>query len=132
MIPAGLAGIPDLLSDLTGKLAQLVRAEIRLAQAEMADKATAAATAVVPAVIGGLLLIPVLVVLLLAAAEALTDLGMSTTAALLVVGTTGLALAAVLVWAGVQRLSQISAEPHRTVRQIKRDVAMAKRQVEAP
>jgi len=67
MIPAGLAGIPDLLSDLTGKLAQLVRAEIRLAQAEMADKATAAATAVVPAVIGGLLLIPVLVVLLLAA-----------------------------------------------------------------
>jgi hypothetical protein len=131
MIPAGLAGIPDLLSDLTGKLSQLFRAEMRLAQAELTDKATAAATAVVPAVIGAILLIPVLVVLLGAAAEGLVEQGMSRALSLLLVGVVALVVAAGLVWMGIQRLNRLSVEPHRVVRQVKRDVAMAKSHLEA-
>ena len=132
MIPAGLAGVPDLLSDLTGKVSQLFRAEIRLAQAEMTDKGTAAATALVPTVIGGILLIPVLVILLEAAAAALVERGMTPSLAHLLIGVVALVIAGVLVWLGLNRLSHLSVEPHRTVRQVKRDVAMAKRQMEAP
>jgi hypothetical protein len=90
------------------------------------------ATALVPAVIGAILLIPVLVILLQAAAAALAEQGMATSLANLLVGVVALVIAGGLIWAGINRLSQVTAEPHRVVRQVKRDVAMAKRQLEAP
>jgi hypothetical protein len=132
MIPAGLAGIPDLLSELTGKFTHLFRTEIRLAQAEMTDKASAAATALIPAVIGGVLLIPGLVILLQAAAAALVESGMAPSLAHLLVGVVTLAIAVGLAWTGINRLRRLSAAPHRVARQVKHDVAMAKRQLEAP
>ena len=131
MIPAGLAGIPDLLSELTGKLSQLFRAEIRLAQAEMTDKATHAATALLPAVIGGILIIPALVILLEAGAAVLVEAGMSPPLSYLLVGAIALLIAGSLVWFGINRLGRLSAVPHRAVRQVKRDVAVAKQEMEA-
>jgi hypothetical protein len=131
MIPAGLAGLPDLLSELTGKFAHLFRTELRLAQAELTDKAASTATALVPAAVGAVLLIPVLVILLEAAAEALITQGISPALSRLIVGVVALVVAAGLIWAGIHRLKRLSAQPHKLVRQVKRDVAMAKKHLEA-
>ena len=129
MIPAGIAGIPDILSGLTARLSHLVRTEFRLAKAEMTGKATAMATALIPAVVGAVLLIPVLVILLQAAATGLVEAGMSGSMALLLVGGVGLIVVLVLFGAGMSRLKQVDASPHRTMRQLRRDADVVKDQV---
>ena len=118
--------ISRLLGGAFEQLAQLVQTEIRLAKAELADKAAKAGMGV-GLVFGGLLLmVPALVLFLIALALFLTNLGLSPIAAHLLAGAIGAGASAVLLVSGLARLKPSGLMPDTTIRQIQKDIAAAK------
>ena len=111
--------ISRLLGGAFEQLAQLVQTEIRLAKAELADKAAKAGMGV-GLVFGGLLLmVPALVLFL-------TNLGLSPVTAHLLAGAIGAGASAVLLVSGLARLKPSGLMPDTTIRQIQKDIAAAK------
>jgi uncharacterized membrane protein YqjE len=118
--------ISRLLGDAVEQLSQLVQTEIRLARAELADKATSARIGV-GLLFGGLLVIvPALVLFLMALALFLVQQGMSPITAHVLAGLVGAAIGGVLIAVGLQRLKPSSLTPDTTIRQVKKDIAAAK------
>jgi len=118
--------ISRLLGDAVEQLSQLVQTEIRLARAELADKATSAGIGV-GLLFGGLLLIvPALVLFLMGLALFLVQQGMSPVTAHVLAGLVGAAIGGVLIAVGLQRLKPSSLTPDITIRQVKKDIAAAK------
>lgn len=118
--------ISRLLGDAFEQLSQLVQTELRLARAELADKAARAGMGV-GLLFGGLLLIvPAIVLFLLALALYFAQQGMSPVAAHVLAGVVGAVLGGVLIIAGLARLKPSSLTPETTIRQIQKDVAAAK------
>ena len=118
-------GLTDLIGQLGGDLAGLVRKESELIRAEVSEKLTAAGKAVADIAAGGLLLIAALLVLLQALVLALSKVMDPIWAALLV----GLGVAAVgylLVRAGMKAISLSALKPDRTARQLKKDAELMK------
>jgi uncharacterized membrane protein YqjE len=115
-----------LLGDAFEQLSQLVQTELRLARAELADKAARAGMGV-GLLFGGLLLIvPAVVLFLLALALFLAQQGMSPVTAHVLAGVVGAVLGGVLIITGLARLKPSSLTPETTIRQIQKDVAAAK------
>lgn len=111
--------ISRLLGDAFEQLSQLIQTEIRLARAELTDKAMSAGMGL-GLLFGGLLLIvPALVLFLLA-------LAMSPVGAHLLSGLVGAVLGGLLIGIGLQRLKPSSLTPDTTIRQVKKDIAAAK------
>ena len=118
--------ISRLIGDAFEQLSQLVQTEIRLARAELADKAAQAVVGV-GLLFGGLLfMVPALVLFLIALALFLTGRGMSPVAAHLLAGLAGAAISGLLIMAGLARLKPSSLTPDTTIRQIQKDIAAAK------
>jgi uncharacterized membrane protein YqjE len=118
--------ISRLLGDAFEQLSQLVQTELRLARAELADKAARAGMGV-GLLFGGLLLIvPAVVLFLLALALFLAQQGMSPVAAHVLAGVVGAILGGVLIIMGLARLKPSSLTPETTIRQIQKDVAAAR------
>jgi len=118
--------ISRLLGGAFEQLAQLVQTEIRLAKAELADKAAKAGMGV-GLVFGGLLLmVPALVLFLIALALFLTNMGLSPVTAHLLAGAIGAGASAVLLVSGLARLKPSGLMPDTTIRQIQKDIAAAK------
>jgi hypothetical protein len=118
--------ISRLLGGAFEQLAQLVQTEIRLARAELADKAAKAGMGV-GLVFGGLLLmVPALVLFLIALALFLTNLGLSPVTGHLLAGAIGAGASAVLLVSGLARLKPSGLVPDTTIRQIQKDIAAAK------
>jgi hypothetical protein len=118
--------ISRLLAGAFEQLAQLVQTEIRLAKAELADKAAKAGMGV-GLVFGGLLLmVPALVLFLIALALFLINLGLSPVTAHLLAGAIGAGASAVLLVSGLARLKPSGLMPDTTIRQIQKDIAAAK------
>ena len=118
-------GLTDLVAQLGGDLAALVRKESELVRAEVSEKLNAAGKAVTDIAAGSLLLIAALLVLLQALVLALSKLMDPIWAALLV----GLSVAAVgflLVRAGMKAVSLDGLKPDRTARQLKKDAQLMK------
>lgn len=118
-------GLTDLIAQLGGDLAGLVRKESELIRAEVSEKLNAAGKAVADIAAGGLLLIAALLVLLQALVLALSKVMDPIWAALLV----GLGVAAVgylLVRAGMKAISLSGLKPDRTARQLKKDAELMK------
>ena len=125
-LPHDARSISRLIGDAFEQLAQLVQTEIRLARAELADKATSAGIGV-GLLFGGLLLIvPALVLFLIAIALFLIQQGMSPVGAHLLSGLLGAVLGGALIAIGLQRLKPSSLSPDTTIRQVKKDIAAAK------
>ena len=118
--------ISRLLGDAFEQLSQLVQTEIRLARAELADKAARAGTGAGLLFAGLLLIVPALVLFLIALALFLVQQGMSPVAAHLLSGLVGAALGGVLIAVGLQRLKPSSLTPDTTIRQVQKDIAAAK------
>jgi uncharacterized membrane protein len=119
------AGVADLLGQLGGDIASLVRKEAELVRAEVSEKVKAAGKAVVDLAAGGLLLIAALLVLLQALVLALSKLMDPIWAALLV----GLVVAGVgylLVRTGMKAISLKGLAPDRSARQLKKDAHLIK------
>ena len=118
--------ISRLLGDAFDQLSQLVQTEIRLARAELADKAARAGVGV-GLLFGGLLLIvPALVLFLIALALFLTQQGMSPVASHILAGLLGATLGGVLIAMGLARLKPSELTPDTTIRQVQKDIAAAK------
>jgi hypothetical protein len=118
-------GLTDLIAQLGGDLAALVRKESELVRAEVSEKLNAAGKAVADVAAGGLLLVAALLVLLQALVLALSKLMDPIWASLLV----GLVVAGVgylLVRSGMKMISLGGLRPDRTARQLKKDAELMK------
>jgi hypothetical protein len=118
-------GLTDLIAQLGGDLAVLVRKESELVRAEVSEKLNAAGKAVADVAAGGLLLVAALLVLLQALVLALSKLMDPIWASLLV----GLVVAGVgymLVRTGMKAISLDGLKPDRTARQLKKDAELMK------
>ena len=117
--------LPDLVAQLTGDLASLVRKESELIRAEVSEKLHAGGRAVVDIAAGALLLLAALLVLLQALVLALSTL-MAPTFAALRVGVVVAGVGYVLVRTGMKMLSPLNLSPDRTARQLKKDAELVK------
>jgi uncharacterized membrane protein YqjE len=121
--------IPERVGDAFEQLSELVRSEIRLARAEVSEKAGQAAVGM-GLLFGGLMvLLPALVLLLIALAIFLIDLGLSPIAAHVLSGCLAAVASMGLILAGLSRLKPSSLSPDVTIRQVQKDVAAAKEAV---
>ncbi|MEN3378825.1 MAG: hypothetical protein V7604_4180 [Hyphomicrobiales bacterium] len=118
--------ISRLVGDAFEQLSHLVQTEIRLARAELADKAAQAGMGVGLLAGGLLFMIPALVLLLIAFALFLTGLGLSPVTAHLLAGLAGAVIAGILMMLGLARLKPSSLSPDTTIRQVQKDIAAAK------
>jgi hypothetical protein len=122
----GSRSIPELFSDAVAQLGKLIGNEFELARAELSEKANQAgrASAIIGA--GAVILIPALVMLLFAAAAALMHAGVSDPIAYLLTGVGAALVSAVLIAAGMSRLSGDALKPSVTLDQVQRDKVAAK------
>jgi positive regulator of sigma E activity len=118
-------GLTDLVAQLGGDLAALVRKESELVRAEISEKLNAAGKAVADIAAGGLLLIAALLVLLQALVLALSKL-MDPIWAALLVGVSVAVVGFLLVRAGMKAVSLDGLKPDRTTRQLKKDAQLMK------
>ena len=123
---ADTRSISRLLGDAFDQLSQQVQTEIRLARAEIADRAARVGLGV-GLLFGGLLvMVPALVLFLIALALFLAELGMSPPAAHLLAGFAGAVISGVLIGAGLARLKASSLTPDTTIHQVQKDIAALK------
>jgi uncharacterized membrane protein YqjE len=119
--------IAAVIKDIVGNLQQIVRAEIRLAKAELRDEAAKAKRGVTLLAAGALLATLALGALLLAAIY-----GLSTTmppwAAALVVGLATAIVGGLFASAGAKQLKQVTLPPPKTAATIQENVQWAKTQ----
>jgi|SRR3954447_2096191 uncharacterized membrane protein YqjE len=118
--------ISRLLGDAFEQLSQLIQTEIRLARAELADKATQAGMGIGLLLGGALVMVPALVLFLIALALFLAGFGMSPALAHLLAGVVGAVISGVLIAVGLARLKPSSLTPDTTLRQVRKDIAAAK------
>ena len=118
--------ISRLLGDAFEQLSQLVQTEIRLARAELADKAAQAGIGAALVFGGVLLMVPVFVLFLIALALFMIQQGMSPVAAHVLAGVVGAVLGGVLIIMGLGRLKPSSLTPDVTIRQVQKDIIAAK------
>ena len=118
--------IGGLLGDAMHQLSKLIQNEIRLARAEIIQKATVAATGIAFLAAAGLVGMAVLVVLLIGIAIWFIELGMPQAVAYLAAALIGALIAAVLAMVGLSRLKSENLTPRVTLQQLGRDVDAAK------
>jgi uncharacterized membrane protein len=118
-------GAGRLVSDLTKQASELVRAEVRLAQAEMTAKASHAGKGIGAFSVAGLLAFFGIAVGLTAAILGLSTVLASWLAALLVMVVLLLA-AAIAALGGKKEIEQATPTPERTVESVKQDVTELK------
>jgi CHASE3 domain sensor protein len=124
-------GIGTVFSELIGEIGALVRNEIRLAKAEVAEKLRSMAIGLALAVAGLFLLILALVFFLQAAVGGLMLLGLNFALASLVVAIVAILVAGAVAWFGISRLKVGRISESKTAQQIKRDAATVRSQVGA-
>ena len=118
-----------LLADAPDQFSRLMRSEIKVVRAEMAEKAGEAAVGIGALVVAAILLVPVLVLLLAALASWLMELGLRASLAHLVAAGAGLVLSVALFLLAKSRLSPERLKPRRTAREVERDADALKRAV---
>lgn len=109
---------PELFGDVVTLVTNLFRTEVKLAKAEMSEKASQAISAVIVAVVGAILLLSALVLLLGAAVDWIVTLGFARYLAGLMVGGGVAVLGLILVLVAVSRLKPAKLAPRRTLGQL--------------
>lgn len=118
--------IPELVSDLTGHLATLVRKESELVRTEVGEKIADAGKAGGKMAMGGALLLGAMLVLLQALVLLLSKVMDPVLASLIVGGLVGVA-GFMVVKGAVASLSPSHLTPDRTVRQLEKDANLVRR-----
>src|SRR5437879_2531697 len=95
----------QLLADASDQFSRLMRSEIKVVRAEMAEKAVEVAIGVATLVVAAILLIPAMVLLLMALASWLVELGLRASLAHLIAALVGLVLSGGLFLVGKSRLN---------------------------
>ncbi|MBF0392483.1 MAG: phage holin family protein [Alphaproteobacteria bacterium] len=122
------SSMKDLFSSLLRDLSDLVRQEIALARAETGEKVRHVSRGAVWLGIGGVLAFAGLLFVLLAITLALSGV-MAPWAAALIVGVVAAGIGVMLLKAGQNRLSPRNLTPDRTVRTLRDDAILFKRQM---
>jgi xanthine/uracil permease len=120
--------IPQLLGDFTSDLTSLLRKESELVRAEFSEKLGQLAKAGGEIAAGAICLLAALIVLLQALVIALSNY-MDPAWAALLVGVVVAVLGVVLLKAGAKAASPENLKPDRTLRQVDKDITLAKEQV---
>ena len=119
-------GIGTVVNDLLDEGRALLRSEIKLAQAEMGEKAAAMKTGIVLAAIGAVLLIAGLVLLLEAAVGGLMEAGLSLAISSLIIGAAVIVIGGIALGAALARFKAKNLTPTRTARQLSRDASLTR------
>jgi drug/metabolite transporter (DMT)-like permease len=120
--------IPELVSDLTGELANLVRKEGELVRTEVTENLQHAAKAGQGLALGGALLLGAYLVLLQALVMALSMV-MNPLLASIIVGVVIGATGYFVIRAAMRRMKPDQLAPGRSVRQLQKDAQLVKEQV---
>lgn len=121
---------PALLADLFSETTSLFGKEARLLRTELSEKVTQGVTALALMIGGAVFLIGAVNVVLAAAVTALIEAGIAAPwSSLIVAAVVGLA-GWLLVRRGLRNLKPENLSPSRTANQLKRDVALAKEQLQ--
>ncbi len=120
--------LPDLISALTGELANLVRKESELVRTEVAEKLTQSVRAGRQLGIGAALLLGAVLVLLQAAVLALATI-IGPLWASLAVGVAIGAIGLIMVRGAADQMRPGELMPDRTARQLRQDAQLVKEQV---
>jgi protein-S-isoprenylcysteine O-methyltransferase Ste14 len=118
--------IGTVMTDLLDETRALFRSELRLAQAELGEKAARMKSGIVMAVIGAAFLIASLVLLLEAAVGGLMAAGLSLWLSSLIIGAAVLVIGAIALLLGMSRFKASNLVPTRTARQLSRDASLAR------
>ena len=121
--------LPDLVSDSFEQLGKLVRNEVDLAKAEIADKAKQAGIAIAMIGAAAVFAIPALVLILFSAVAGMVQFGMAEPWAYLAVGVATAIGGGVLAMAGINRLTAEALAPQETLHQLERDKIAVKEMV---
>ncbi|SOE08532.1 putative superfamily III holin-X [Hoeflea halophila] len=121
-----MSGAKGLFSDVLTHATNLIRGEVDLARAEISENLKAAATAVGLIVGGVVIALTSLNVLAAALVAALTDAGMASGWAALLVGVGFALIAFALTYKGLNDLKPASIAPTRAGRNLRRDVDAVK------
>ena len=119
----------SLVSNLTDEIRTLIRGEVRLAQAEMSEKATQAGKGAASIAVAGAVLFSGFLVLLAAAVyglHAIIDFGETPWLSALIVGVVVLIIGAIMVQSGRKKLQKLQVAPERTMSSLKNDKDVAK------
>jgi membrane protein len=117
----------DLIKDIVADIQGLVRSEIRLASAEVREKAVSAGRAAITLVAGGVLMLYALGFLFTSIHQALSNAVAPWFSALIVF--IGLAIiGSILLAIGWSRFKQVKPKPEMTVARVKEDVRWLKNQ----
>ena len=119
--------VTSLLKDIVGNVQQIIRAEVRLAKAEVTEELTKARRGVVLLVIGTLFGVMALALLLLGAVYLLSHFVQPWVAAVLV-GVGAGVIGGGLIAVGVQQLKLVTLPPPRTVTSVQENIQWAKAQ----
>lgn len=112
-----------LLGGLMNDVSDLVRNEVDLARAEVADSAKSAAVALGMILVATVIAFVALNVLTGAIVAAMVNYGMNNATAALIVGAVYAVVAAVVVAMAIRKLRNIKLVPTRTAHSLKRDAA---------
>jgi uncharacterized membrane protein YqjE len=124
IMAAGIRSIPEILQDVLANIQDIVRAEVRLAKAELGEELNRARSGGLLIGVGAVAAIFSALFLLLACVYALGRVMPNWAAALIVAAAVGVA-AAVILGLGVKRLKTIQAAP-KTAASVKENVRWAK------
>lgn len=123
-------GVVGLVTDALGRSADLIQTEIRLARAELGEKADAFKTTLVSGLImllvGMVFLIGAVILVLQAVVAALIQSGVNPALAILVVAGGSALGGIVLMLAAKKTLGAVDPTPTRTIDSLKNDARMAK------
>lgn len=120
---------PGLVADAIAHLTRLVETEIRLVRTELSEKISDAIRAVVMLVAAAVLLVAALVLILQGLVYLLVFFGVQPFVAAFIVGIVVAAIAGIVVWIALRRLTAENLKPKRSMTQINRDAHVIKDQV---
>jgi uncharacterized membrane protein YqjE len=126
MLASNTKSISGLFGDVVEQFGQLVRTEVRLAQAEFSEKLDEAVKGAAYMAAAGLVMIPVLVMLLMALAIGLAQMGMQPAISYLVAAAVGAVISGILLMSGLSRLKTRNLKLKKTMHQIHQDLAAAR------
>jgi hypothetical protein len=121
--------ITDIIGDLGDQVGHLFRTELRLIEAEAEQKVKKVATSIVPVIAGTVVALSAVLILLMAVAAFLIELGLAASLSHAIVAVIAAGGGYLLIRSGMERLSTMSLEPKRALRQLEADVDLAKDQV---
>ncbi|TDX31633.1 putative superfamily III holin-X [Modicisalibacter xianhensis] len=119
----------SLVSNLTDEVRTLIRGEVRLAQAEMTEKASQASKGAGSIAAAGAVLFSGFLVLLAAAVyglDTVIDYGSTPWLSALIVGGVVLIIGAILLQAGRKKLKRLQLAPERTMASFRNDKDLAR------